>query len=76
MDTSSASSGWWYVANGERHGPVNVQELQRLLISGTLGPNPLVWKQGMQTWEHVEQVQALAHVALTPPELPPPSLQK
>ena len=72
MNTPSALPDWWYVANGQRLGPVSDQELQRLLIEGTLGPNSLVWKQGMErTWRHASQVQALAPLlASLPPELP------
>ena len=76
MDTSSSASGpgsgWWYVSNGERKGPVNDQKLQHLLVSGTLRPNSLVWKQGMESWQPVAQVQALAPLlASLPPALPP-----
>ncbi len=71
MNTPSASSGWWYMANEERHGPVSDQELQHLLINGTLGPSSLVWKKGMESWQDIGQVQALALLlASLPPELP------
>ena len=65
MNTPSTLPDWWYVANGQRLGPVSDQELQRLLIEGTLGPNSLVWKQGMErTWHHASQVQAFAEFGL------------
>jgi hypothetical protein len=72
--TSPASSGWWYLLNGDRTGPVSDQELGRLLVNGTLDPNSLVWKQGMDSWQFVAQVQALTHLLPSlPPELPPTS---
>jgi len=72
MQKAPTHSGWCYVSNGQRSGPVNDQEIQRLLVNGTLGSNSLVWKQGMGSWQRVHQVQALAHLlASIPPELPP-----
>jgi GYF domain 2 len=71
MDTSPTSSGWWYASNGNRKGPIGEQELQRLLVSGTLGPNSLVWKQGMRSWQQIRQMEALVPLlASLPPNLP------
>ena len=74
MNTTSTPGGWWYVANGQKNGPVSDQELQRLLIGGTLGPHSPVWKQGMERWQHLGQVQSLSdRLASLPPALPPAS---
>ena len=42
----------WYYSKGEhQQGPVPQQELVRLLRSGSLGDNALVWREGMAEWQ-------------------------
>jgi GYF domain 2 len=65
-------STWWYFSDGERKGPVSDDDLQRLLISGTITSSSLVWKTGMAGWQPAAQVEGLAPMlASLPPELPP-----
>lgn len=63
---------WWYASDGNRRGRVSQEELERLLISGTLGQNSPVWKKGMESWQAAGQVDELAHLFTSfPPDLPP-----
>jgi hypothetical protein len=65
------SNSWWYVANGERKGPVSSNDLQRLLLGGALTANSLVWTQGMQGWQAASQVDEVASLLPSlPPEIP------
>ena len=73
MDTSSAYSDWWCVCNDSREGPVSVQELHRLLTNGTLGPQSLLWRQGMDTWQSAGQIQELAPLFASIPHEAPSS---
>jgi hypothetical protein len=41
---------WYYEANGQQTGPVDLAELQRLAAAGQLQPTDLVWKAGMHQW--------------------------
>jgi hypothetical protein len=62
---------WWYVAKDERQGPVNSDDLHRLLRDGTLTSEALVWKRGMKDWQpaaHVEQLGTF--LQSLPPEIP------
>src|SRR5680860_264273 len=69
--TVRLKSGWWYASDGDRKGPISTDELCDLLISGTLTPKSLIWRQGMEGWQQVRQVNALAPLlAALPPELP------
>jgi uncharacterized membrane protein len=43
-------STWRYVQNGQPAGPVETSALQALLANGTVGPETLVWKEGMAKW--------------------------
>jgi hypothetical protein len=67
------AGSWWYVSDGERKGPVSDVDLHRLLISGTIKPNILVWKAGMAGWQPADKIQVLAPMlASVPPPVPPP----
>jgi hypothetical protein len=55
-----AVSDWWYVANGERSGPVSFKEICRLSSDGTIKPRSLVWKSGMKDWELAARIAELA----------------
>jgi len=41
---------WYYVENGQRVGPVNDGNLNRLLKEGTVKPETLVWRDGLEKW--------------------------
>ena len=40
---------WFYEKNGNQYGPLDSHQMQALGKSGQLGPNDLVWREGMQT---------------------------
>jgi hypothetical protein len=62
---------WWYVSDGERRGPVNEDELARLLGNGTVAPNSLLWKAGMKGWEPAASIAELKSLlSALPPEVP------
>jgi hypothetical protein len=62
---------WWYVSDGERRGPVNEDELARLLSNGALAPNSLLWKSGMKGWEPAANIADLKSLLSSlPPEVP------
>jgi hypothetical protein len=68
---------WWYVSNGERRGPVNEDELSRLLSDGALTANSLLWKSGMQGWEPAANIADLKSLLSSlPPEVPPDQLPR
>jgi GYF domain 2 len=66
-----SAMSWWYVSNGERRGPVNEDELARLLSNGALAPNSLLWKSGMKGWEPAANITDLKSLLSSlPPEVP------
>jgi len=70
-DAGSTTSSWWYVSNNQRKGPVDDEELRRLLIDGSLNSNSLVWKEGMERWQRALQIEELTSVLSSlPPEIP------
>lgn len=43
-------SVWWYEKNGDKAGPVEVEELKILLVRNDINLETLVWKEGMSEW--------------------------
>lgn len=47
---------WYYADNGERRGPVTDADFQTLCQAGTIGPETLVWRDGMAGWQPCREV--------------------
>ncbi len=64
---------WYYAKNNQQHGPVTGQELRAMVERGELGPNDLVWKDGMAEWTPASRIHGLfgEEPAAAPP--PPPA---
>jgi uncharacterized RDD family membrane protein YckC len=62
---------WYYARNKERYGPVPEREVRALLDGGQLGPNDLVWTEGMPDWGKAAAVfdvpASRGQIATTPP---------
>lgn len=50
---------WWYVRDGGREGPVPRERLADLVRAGWLGPEDLVWTEGMAEWAEVRSLDWL-----------------
>lgn len=48
---------WYYVSNGKQAGPVDDSELERLVQSGSVLFDTLIWREGMADWKPYSQVQ-------------------
>lgn len=61
-----------YAANGKQMGPVSIDKLKELFASRTVNKDSLVWKQGMQNWAALKDVEELKSFfgGNTPPPLP------
>lgn len=53
------SEQWYYSVNNQKFGPVGADQLVGLASSGKIGPNDLVWKQGLENWVPASQVNGL-----------------
>src|ERR1041384_736253 len=49
---------WYYVEAGQRAGPVNETEFERLTGTGKVQPETLVWRPGMANWQPLRELQA------------------
>src|SRR3954468_19785990 len=61
---------WYYSKGGEQKGPVEQQELQRLLSTGEVQPGDLVWRDGLANWQPAQHVPELAATASAQPQQP------
>ena len=53
------ATGWHYARGGRQLGPVGFDELRRLVSSGMLGADDLVWSEGMPGWEPASGIAGL-----------------
>jgi uncharacterized membrane protein len=64
---------WHYAVGAEQRGPIDDAELDRLVASGEITPDTLVWRAGMAGWQPLREArtgqivsQAIAPVAAAP----------
>ena len=66
-------SQWFYGRDGVQHGPVSEDALRRMIDSGELRPDELVWREGVAAWQPAREVPGLLDVvSMAPPPLPGP----
>ena len=63
---------YFYAVNGQQAGPVSFEQLRALFANRTVNKDTLVWKQGMQNWAAINEVEELKAFlgGNTPPPLP------
>jgi uncharacterized RDD family membrane protein YckC len=49
---------WYYAVGDQRQGPVEQAEFERLVATGIIRDDTLVWRQGMAQWQPYSTVQA------------------
>ena len=65
-------TAWWYAKNQKKSGPVESDELMRFLQSGQINPKTLLWKEGMESWLPLDEIDELRRLrTAVPPPLPP-----
>lgn len=65
-------TAWWYAEKDKKTGPLEQGDLTRLIQSGKIGSRTMLWKEGMESWlplDEIEELQALKPAV--PPPLPP-----
>ena len=60
---------WYYAESGQQKGPVSEEEFQRLINTGTVARETLVWRDGMSAWEPLSIVAARFQIVI--PEVTP-----
>ena len=57
---------WYYGSSAGQKGPVEEGELRAMLASGQLGPEALVWRDGMKDWARLDTVAELSQGPVSP----------
>ncbi len=65
-----AAVQYYYAANGQQAGPVPFEALKALFANRTVNKDTLVWKQGMQDWKPLQEIEELK--AFLGGSMPPP----
>ena len=61
---------WFYSHDGERHGPVLVEQIKEMAAAGRLRSDDLVWQAGMADWTAAGTVPGLLPPVTAPPPIP------
>jgi len=62
---------WYLSRKGERRGPFDDPQFRKLLESGEIKPDDLVWHRGLTEWRRAESLTGLS----SPPPIPGDGLQ-
>lgn len=58
---------WYYSANNAQQGPVNDDQFESLVRSGTIQPSTMVWRDGLPDWQQLSVVRPdLVNAAMSP----------
>ncbi len=65
-------TNYFYANNNQQVGPVTIEQLQNLFASRNINKETLIWKQGMDNWKALKEVEELKSFlgGNTPPPLP------
>jgi len=64
-------SGWYYLSNDTRLGPVEGNEIERLISQGSVTAHTLVWREGLDGWEEAGNHFSISEGFSGPPSVPP-----
>lgn len=67
-----SGSGWYYVENDTRIGPVERAEMERLISQGSIRAQTMIWREGMNGWEEASGHFTIAATGNGPPPIAPP----
>lgn len=73
------SSGWYYAESSSRIGPLDIDELGKVLRNRKRAAETFVWRYGFEGWQQAGEVRELKQFVALPPPLsetrqPPPKI--
>lgn len=64
-------TAWWYAEKERQVGPFGPEDIKHLFQAGTITPATMLWREGMEAWRPLAQIDELhALKAAVPPPLP------
>lgn len=73
VDRPPDSARWWYAFDGQATGPTATVRMRELIVVGVIGPDTLVWTDGMAAWASCRDAgpAAISAAPVTPEPAPP-----
>lgn len=68
------ADNWYYVQKGNRHGPVAVEVIQKMIADDELKTEDFVWKKGFENWKKIQDVSELEESDGPPAPAAPPKV--
>jgi hypothetical protein len=65
-----SNRSWFYASEGQQKGPFPEGQLRDLILRGTIGPDTLVWSEGMAGWQKAREIPGLISMPPGPPMMP------
>ncbi|MGY3619794.1 DUF4339 domain-containing protein [Bradyrhizobium sp. USDA 10063] len=66
-----ADRSWFYASEGQQRGPFPESQLRDLIVRGIVGPDTLVWTEGMAGWQKAGEIPGLISDSSGPPAMTP-----
>jgi uncharacterized membrane protein YhaH (DUF805 family) len=63
---------WFYEHKGEQKGPAHIAEIDMLVAAKVIGPDTLVWREGMKDWQPAAAALPETSIPNDWPDMPPP----
>jgi GYF domain 2 len=67
-----SNRSWFYAFEGQQKGPFPEAQLRDLILRGVVGPDTLVWTEGMAGWQKAGEIPGLISTASGPPTFAQP----
>ncbi len=64
---------WFFASQGQQQGPYPEHQLRELIAAGTIGPDTLVWCEGMANWQKAADIPGLLDAGTSPPAVARPA---
>ena len=61
---------WYYTLNNQQVGPVDEEEIKKLVAAGTITQKTMVWTTGMAAWQLIGQTPLASLLGSVPPPAP------
>lgn len=59
VKSDTNENSWYYIKDNKPTGPISSSEIKKMLDSGNLGPETLVWSQSLSAWTPASKVELL-----------------
>ncbi|MDD4052012.1 MAG: RDD family protein [candidate division Zixibacteria bacterium] len=64
-------NAWWYTYKGKQTGPIEKEAIGQLFLSKKIGSKTMMWREGMDSWRPLEEIDELNELrTAVPPPLP------